>query len=371
MTRFHLLILTLLCVSCQAEKSPEEILLLAKEKFFAAENVSFSQTMYWENPNLGEVDTFEYKLVFQKHQNKFFDYNYVGTRKGYDLSYINDVLASVDHEDSTVTYHSEEDTIMFKELASNNMFLPFSPIHLLKKEPWQFKKDTVVGQKKLLNFFRVERDTAINEIKVLTENHIFVNPANLFVELLSWRFYHDGNRKQLIEVHFSDYLLDAKEINVEANIPLGYLSKISDEKKTQSSKLLAVGDLAPDFELADLDGNTIRLSDFRGKKVLLDFSMINCGWCRIALEDFNKPDFQFANNIVPLYVNPVDTREKMQKYVSRVQVPFPVLIDAKSVGESFGVSGYPTFFLVDEFGKIEAVEVGYSDGFSSKFRKGE
>jgi hypothetical protein len=311
MTRFYLIVLVLICVSCQTEKSPEEILLAAKEKFFAAENVSFSQTMYWENPNLGEVDTFEYKLVFQKHQNKFFDYNYVGTRKGYDLSYINDVLASVDHEDSTVTYHSEEDSIGFKSLANNNTFLSFSPVHLFKKEPWIYKKDTVVGQKKLVNFFWVEMDTTISDKKILLENHIFVNPANLFFESLSRRLYHNGKRSQLIEVHYSNYSFDVITTAIEANIPLGYLSKISDEKKTQSSKLLAVGDLAPDFELADLDGNTIRLSDFRGKKMLLDFSMINCGWCRIALEDFNKPDFQFADNIVPLYVNPVDSREKM------------------------------------------------------------
>jgi len=103
---------------------------------------------------------------------------------------------------------------------------------------------------------------------------------------------------------------------------------------------------------------------------LLDFSMINCGWCKIALEEFSKPNFEFAANIIPLYVNPVDPTEKMEKYVSRVTVPFPVLIDAKSVGEAYGVSGFPTFFLIDESGKIENVEVGYSDELMVKLNKG-
>ncbi|WP_262885485.1 peroxiredoxin family protein [Lunatibacter salilacus] len=40
----------------------------------------------------------------------------------------------------------------------------------------------------------------------------------------------------------------------------------------------------------------------------------------------------------------------MEKYSSRVDIPFSVLIDANTVGEAYGVSGYPTFYLIDEKG---------------------
>src|SRR5690606_12925176 len=127
------------------------------------------------------------------------------------------------------------------------------------------------------------------------------------------------------------------------------------------SPLLKVGTPAPDFELMDVGGKAVKLSDYRGKKVLLAFSMINCGWCKIALEQFAKPDYQFADNIVPLYINPVDSKERMEKYMSKVEIPFPVLLGAKEVGKSYGVYGFPTFYLIDENGKIEEVTQGFTD----------
>ena len=127
------------------------------------------------------------------------------------------------------------------------------------------------------------------------------------------------------------------------------------------SNLLKVGDTAPDFKLQDMQGKWVKLSDFQGKKVLLDFSMIHCGWCKIAIDEFKKPSFSFAENVVPLYVNPVDDISKMEEYQARVGIPFPALINAQEVGSAFGVKGYPTFYLIDEKGNIELVNEGYSD----------
>lgn len=121
----------------------------------------------------------------------------------------------------------------------------------------------------------------------------------------------------------------------------------------------------------DADGNWVELAQMRGKKVLLNFSMIRCGWCKIALEQFNKPAYQFADNIVPLYVNPVDTKEEMDKYRSKVPIPFPVLANAEAVGKAYGVSGYPTFYLIDESGKVEEVVVGFSDEKILEWKKGD
>ncbi|MCL6257918.1 peroxiredoxin family protein [Aquiflexum sp. TKW24L] len=370
MKNYLILFLALAIFGCAKEKTPEEVFQAAKEKFYAAEQVSFKQVMLWENPSLGEVDTFFYQLRLQKHPNKYFEYNYIGTNKDSELSYLNDVLSSINHKDSTVTVQSEENKMVFINLASENMYLDFSAVNLFKKSLWIYKQDTAINGKNHLNFYWVQMDTVISEKKIYLENHMFINPANLTVNLVSRRLYHDGKRSQLIENVFEEYEFSEIKDSLSIHPPKGYLSKIDGQTDKESPKILAKGEIAPDFELKDLEGNTVKLSDFRGKKVLLDFSMINCGWCKIALEEFSKPDFEFATDMVPLYVNPVDPKEKMEKYVSRVTVPFPVLIDAKSVGEAYGVSGYPTFFLIDESGKIEEVEVGYSDELIMKLNKG-
>lgn len=370
MKKYLLVFFALILFGCAKEKTPEEVFQAAKEKFYAAEQVSFKQVMLIENPALGEVDTFLYQMTLQKYPNRYFEYNYLGKDRDSELTYLNDVLYSINHKDSTVTVHSEENQAEFENRANTNMYLDFSAVNLFKKSPWIYKQDTAINGKTHLNFYWIEMDTVIIEKKIYLENHMFINPANLTVNLLSRRLYHNGKRSQLIENIFEEYEFSEIKDSLTINPPKGYLSKIDGQTEKDSPNILTKGEIAPDFELQDLNGNTVKLSDYRGKKVLLDFSMINCGWCKIALEEFSKPSFEFADGRIPLYINPVDPKEKMEKYVSRVTVLFPVLIDAKSVGEAYGVSGYPTFFLIDESGKIENVEVGYSDELMVKLKKG-
>lgn len=360
----------LVLFGCETAMSPEEVFQGVKKTFYEADEVCFSHEMLWENPNLGEIDTIMHELIIQKHRNRHFDYNYIGKRKISEIAYLDEDLLLINHKDSTITYYSEEDDWDFVDIAGSNGFIEFSPVNLLKKEPWTYKQDTAINQKTYLNFFRVDMDTTIDDRKIYLENHLFINPANLLVERYSRRLYHNGKRSQFIENKFFDYKFGPISERLEVSAPQGYVSVLSGEKKRDPSRTLAVGELAPDFELQDLQGNSVRLSSLKGKKVLLDFSMINCGWCKIALEKFNKPDFEFADNIMPFYVNPVETKEKMEKYSTRVNIPFPVLIDAKTVGEAYGVSGYPTFYLIDETGKIEEVFEGFDDELIEKIKKG-
>lgn len=363
------LVFSFLTVGCVSATSPEEVFKATKEKFYKAEEVSFTHKMLWENPNLGEVDTIFKELILQKNQNRHFEYNYIGKREISEIAYVDDVLLFINHKDSTLTYYSEQTDWDYINLASANGHIDFSPVNLLKKEPWIYKQDTAINQKVYLDFFRIDMDTTINDKKIYLENHLFINPASLLVERYSRRLYHNGRRSQLIENEFKDYNLGAISKRIQAVAPEGYLSVVPGEKRETPPKLLAVGESAPDFDLLDLEGNSVRLSSLRGNRVLLDFSMINCGWCKIALEKFNKPDFEFADDIVPFYVNPVDSKEKMEKYRSRTEIPFTILVDAKEVGEAYGVRGYPTFYLIDDKGIIEEVFEGFDDTLVDRIKR--
>lgn len=341
--------------SCEAPISPEVVLKNSKEKILEAGQIGFQQTMLWEDPNLGEIDTFRYESLFQKNPNADLGYDFFGKRGEGEFWFVSNVSYLVDHDRKEVmVWENKPDRLR------GNSYRSFSPIHLLAQEPLIYKQDTVVDGKSLMDFVWVEMDTIISEKKVYLENHLFINPANFLPEFLSRRLYHDGKRNQLIEVFYSNYSFDPVSEPLEPQIPQGYVSK-ADGVEISESKLLAIGEKAPDFRLKDLKGNWVNLSDFRGKKVLLDFSMIHCGWCKIAIDEFKKSSFSFAENVVPLYINPVDELGKMEKYESRIGIPFPVLIDAKEVGQAYGVKGYPTFYLIDEKGNIEVVNEGYSD----------
>lgn len=361
------LVVVLFMISCNSPKTPETLFLEVKSKFLDSGEVHYSQLTFWENPSLGEIDTFRYELIFQENPEAEFGYDFWGKNNDSEFWYYEGVQYRVDHKDSTVFIlegnHSDR--------IRNNSFRSFGPMNLLIQNPWTYLGDTSYQGKNYMDFLWVELDTVIMEKRVYLENHLFINPANLFPEFYSRRLFHDGKKNQVIDSFFSNYKFSVPGKSLSPEVPQGYISKVEGvEGHKQESNLLAVGAKALDFDLKDEEGNQVRLSDFRGKKVLLDFSMINCGWCKIALDQFNKPNFEFVENLVPLYINPVDSKEKMEKYMSRIEIPFPVLIDAQELGKAYGVNGYPTFFLIDENGKIEDVVVGYSDKNILKWKKG-
>ncbi|WP_343853062.1 peroxiredoxin family protein [Algoriphagus jejuensis] len=369
MRRFcgFILFLLLFSFSCSSPETPEAILNGAKEKIFSANRLSFNQLMFWENPELDEVDTFSLEILLRKNPETELGFDYLGKREGSGYNFIEGVLFSISHKDSIVTYYPEKN---ISRMNQSSMYLTNSPIRLLKNGPWNYLGDTAIDGKTYSEFLWIEMDTTIMEKKVLLKNHLFINPSNELADFYSRRLYHDGKKNQFIDVYYSSYEFDELGEELVYEIPQGYVSKVWGQKDPEAAQVLSKGDLAHDFQLADENGGLVRLSDFRGKKVLLDFSMINCGWCKIALEQFNKPDYQFAENIVPLYVNPVDSKEKMDKYRSKVAIPFPVLINAEEIGKAYGVSGYPTFFLIDENGKVEDVVVGFIDEEILKWKKG-
>ena len=340
---------------CEKTLSPEEVLQSSKDKILEAEQIGFNQMMLWEDPNLGDIDTIFRESFYQKNPNAELGYDFFGKKEDVEFWFVENVSYGVDHKKREVTVWENQ-----PDLLRGNAYRSFSPIHLLVQEQFAYRKDTVISKKTLMDFVWVEMDTVISKKKIYLENHLFINPANSLPEFLSRRLYHDGKRNQLIEVFYSNYTFYKGEDPLQPNFPKGYISKVEDEK-TIVSNLLKVGDTAPDFKLQDMQGKWVKLSDFQGKKVLLDFSMIHCGWCKIAIDEFKKPSFSFAENVVPLYVNPVDEQAKMEKYQARVGIPFPALIDAQEVAMTYGVKGYPTFYLIDEKGKIELVNEGYSD----------
>lgn len=360
------LLLSFFIVSCDSAKSPEEVFEGAKEKFLSANRLSFNYIMLWEDPNLGDIDTISKGLILQKNLEVDLGFDFVGTRDNYAFTYIDGVLASISDKDSTVTYYPESEV---PAMLESNSFLSFSPKGLFENDPWSYLGDTAIGGKTYKEYLWVEMDTTITDKKVLLKNHIFINPSNEVVDHYSRRLFHDGKKSQFIEVKYSDYQFSDLGEKLAYEVPAVYVSKQWGQKDPDAAQVLKTGEMAPDFELADENGNLVKLSDFRGQKVLLDFSMINCGWCKIALDQFNKPDYQFADNIVPLYVNPVDSKEKMEKYLTKVSIPFPVLTNAEEMGKAYGVSGYPTFYLIDENGKVEDVVVGFSDEEILKWKK--
>lgn len=119
--------------------------------------------------------------------------------------------------------------------------------------------------------------------------------------------------------------------------------------------------LAPDFTVLDEDGNAVKLSDFRGKPVVLNFWATWCGYCMVEMPDFNTaygkyPEIQF------LMVNATsnsDTVEKAKKAKADNGYNFDIFFDtAGEAVNAYNVTGFPTTYFISAEGELIAVGRG-------------
>jgi thiol-disulfide isomerase/thioredoxin len=121
------------------------------------------------------------------------------------------------------------------------------------------------------------------------------------------------------------------------------------------------GQIAPDFELASLDGKNIKLSDYKGKAVLLNFWATYCGPCKIEMPWFVELQKEYGPQgfqIIGVAMDDAST-EDITKFAKDMGVNYPILLGKEAVGESYGgVNVLPTTFFIDRDGKLVAREFG-------------
>jgi thiol-disulfide isomerase/thioredoxin len=132
-------------------------------------------------------------------------------------------------------------------------------------------------------------------------------------------------------------------------------------RATRPAKGQLIGSQAPDFDLQTLDGKNLKLSDLRGKAVLLNFWATYCGPCKIEMPWFVELQKEYGPQgfqIVGVAMDDAST-EEIAKFVKEMGVNYPILIGKESVGQSYGGVGVlPTTFFLDRDGKVIAREFG-------------
>ncbi len=120
----------------------------------------------------------------------------------------------------------------------------------------------------------------------------------------------------------------------------------------------ATASAAPDFDLQDLNGTHVTLSQFKGQKpVLLEFWATWCHFCMAARPEVNKlrKDIPPADlEILAINVGSGDSLEKLKRFEQTDPSPYPVLYDPGSkVTNSYKVEGIPHFVLLDKTGAVK------------------
>jgi peroxiredoxin len=130
--------------------------------------------------------------------------------------------------------------------------------------------------------------------------------------------------------------------------------------------------VAPEFALADLSGNRVRLSDHRGRVVLLNFWATWCPPCRAEMPSMERLYQAYRDRRFAILAISGDRGGKavVESFVQERGVTFPILLDpANEVFAQYGVRGLPSSFLLDRQGKIVSAEAGARDWNSKAARQ--
>ena len=132
------------------------------------------------------------------------------------------------------------------------------------------------------------------------------------------------------------------------------------------------GHLAPDFALRTLEGNTVRLSEFRGQKVvLINFWATWCPPCRLEMPTMQQIYSEYKDKgfeILAVNIEP-DAKQAIRDFVKELRLTFPIALDPDmKVTRKFRVIGLPVSVLIDRQGIVRAKEIGYHDWTSKASR---
>lgn len=135
----------------------------------------------------------------------------------------------------------------------------------------------------------------------------------------------------------------------------------------QSAKYepLTVGKVAPDFELPGLDEKPVRLSDYRGKVVFLNFWAT---WCKPCREEMPSMEVLYKNFekdglvILAVSIDRVTTKKDIPPFVKGMNLTFPVLVDSwGQTDKRYKLMGVPETYIIDQDGVLREKVIGPRD----------
>lgn len=149
-----------------------------------------------------------------------------------------------------------------------------------------------------------------------------------------------------------------------------YLGTKSSSGPSQSQpKSVVSGDIAPDFQLEDMDGNQVSLAGLRGKVVLVNFWATWCPPCREEMPSMERLNEVMAgDDFVMLAINTEkDGRTTVSEFLKKTPYTFPILFDDKAVVQKlYGVYKFPESFVIRKDGTVDNKIIGPLDWSSTK-----
>lgn len=184
---------------------------------------------------------------------------------------------------------------------------------------------------------------------------------------IQFTWYYTKNND--LTSYFENIITPASMNNINFSLdklPANY-SRMTFKEFAEESQLkkdtIQIGQLAPDWVLPSIYGDSVRLKRLRGKIVLLEFMFQYCKACIKATPVINKIYSEYKNKGLEVYA--IDIMKKYKdgydKYLKKENITYPILYNGKELSAKYGIETAPTFFLIDKNGKVKTFFAGYSE----------
>ncbi|WP_427050711.1 redoxin domain-containing protein [Paenibacillus sp. TC-CSREp1] len=129
--------------------------------------------------------------------------------------------------------------------------------------------------------------------------------------------------------------------------------------ESKSSIPIRAGAEAPDFEAVNSRGEQVRLSDYRGKAVMINFWASWCTPCVREMPLVHELAQQHSSNVETLFVNVGESKGSINEFMKSHQFNFPVIIDATGkVSSLYRITGLPATMVIDRAGQFSHILLG-------------
>lgn len=173
-------------------------------------------------------------------------------------------------------------------------------------------------------------------------------PILIILGMLGWAIFEFVGSKQ-------------DETNEEGPMSDNRITAIPTDDAEESDETgLERGQFAPDFEVMTLEGEQRKLSDYRGKRVMLNFWATWCPPCRAEMPDMQKLYENEEVTVLALNMTATEQNEEVvADFVEEYGLTFPILMDEESdVMNAYRIQAYPTSYMIDSNGRIQFIALG-------------
>jgi thiol-disulfide isomerase/thioredoxin len=370
-------LLVVAAISASATDNPAQLLKSMQNSFDRHSSVSYKSTVKYKSLSKDDTVSFTSNVsMLREKSDTLFGGEILyttdnagenGTLRFYDLL---NVYTSESGAKSATKYfpHKGQDWALTPTISYYALYMDFlhtKDVSIPDKMKAKMLSDTVIDGAECSSML-ISGTTTAGEI----ETRFYVSKKLLFPVLIKNTVSVD-DINSLKEIKFSSIVFDkltSKDFSPKVLLKdyeiKDYAEKADDGN---SPKLLTEGDKAPVITGRNFQKNlSDETLDFSGKVTLLDFWYMNCPWCVKAfpeveklLKKFSPAEFQIVG------INSRDNNDKgiarLPKFLKRITMQYETILVAKELPDKYHISGWPTFYLIDQNGNVAGTYIGYED----------